>query len=117
MKKKARIFNSGGVRDLDDGKIDLEGFLSPIVLQSYGEYMNRHRKTAIGLRDSDNWTKLFGEDHYAVCMKSLLRHIHDMWMEHRGYKSRDGINDAINGALFNLMAYQFKRLDGKLKKK
>jgi hypothetical protein len=112
-----RQFKSGATRDSEDNKIDLEGFLSPIVLQAFGEYMNRHRNTANGVRESDNWQKLFGDDHYDVCMKSLWRHFHDLWMEHRGYKSRDGIENAINGCLFNLQAYYFKYLNEKRNKK
>lgn len=109
---KMREFGKA-TRDLDDEKVDFEGFLSPIVLKSFGEYMHRHRKTANGLRESDNWQNLFGDDHYDVCIKSAWRHFHDMWMEHRGYESRDGMDEAINGLLFNIMAYQFKRLKDK----
>jgi len=106
-----RVFKKGATRDDEDDKIDYEGFLSPIVLQAYGEYMHKHRKTANGVRESDNWQKLFGPDHYSVCMKSLWRHFHDLWMEHRGYKSREGIENALNGILFNTMAYYYKYLN------
>jgi hypothetical protein len=101
-----RKFKSGGVRDDDNSKMDFEGFLSPIVLQAYGEYMHRHRHLVDGsLRDSDNWQKGFGDKHRDVCIKSLLRHVHDMWMEHRGYKSREDMDSALCGILFNAMAY------------
>ena len=104
-----RAFITGATRDSDDNKIDFEGFLSPLVLKKYGEYMNKHRVQADGqLRDSDNWQKHFGDDHYAVCMKSAWRHFHDLWMEHRGLKSREGIEDALMGLLFNIMAYADK---------
>lgn len=112
--KKIRVFTSGANRDSDEGKLDFEGFLSPLVLQNYAEYMHENRKMKNGdLRDSDNWQGLFGEDHYDVCMKSMWRHFMDMWKEHRGLKSRDGMNEAINGLLFNIMAYQHKRLQKK----
>lgn len=104
-----RKFKSGATRDDNDTKIDYEGFLSPIVLKAFAEYMNKHRKQSDGkLRDSDNWQKLFGNKHYDVCMKSLLRHVVDLWLEHRGYKSRDGKKDALCAIMFNAMAYLYK---------
>ena len=41
-------------------------------------------------------------------MKSWWRHFIDAWKEHRGYKSRDGMEEALMGALFNNMAYADK---------
>jgi len=106
---KVRVFSSGATRDTDDGKLDYEGFLSPIVLQKYAEYMHHHRYQSDGkLRESDNWQKHFGDDHYSVCMKSLWRHFMDLWLEHRGFQSRDGIENALMGILFNAMAYADK---------
>lgn len=108
-KKKIRQFSTGASRDTNEGKYDYEGFLSPIVIQKYAEYMHKNRIQSDGsLRDSDNWQKHFGEHHYAVCMKSLWRHFMDLWLEHRGFKSREGIEDAIMGLLFNVMAYADK---------
>lgn len=104
--RKIRTFETGATRDTEEGKYDYEGFLSPIVLERFAEYMNKHRIQSDGkLRDSDNWQKGFGIDHYEVCMKSLLRHVMDMWLEHRGFASRDGIEDALMGILFNVMSY------------
>jgi len=37
-------------------------------------------------------------------------------MEHRGYESREGLEDAINGILFNTMAYYHQYLINKRKK-
>lgn len=109
-----RKFNSGATRDDNKNKMDYEGFLSPLVIQRFAEYMNKHRKQADGkLRDSDNWQKHFGENHYAICMKSLWRHFMDLWLEHRGFKSREGIEDALMGILFNTMAYTDKLLKEK----
>jgi hypothetical protein len=106
--RKIRRFNSGATRDIDNDKIDYEGFLSPLVLQAFGEYMNKHRYQSNGaVRDSDNWQKGIPKDVY---MKSALRHIHDLWMEHRKYKSRDGIDSALGGLLFNVMGYWFELL-------
>jgi hypothetical protein len=41
-------------------------------------------------------------------MKSLWRHFQDLWLEHRGFKSREGIESAMMGILFNINAYAFK---------
>lgn len=110
-KDVVRRFNTGATRDLDENKLDYEGFLSPVVLENYAKYMNKNRKLADGtIRNSDNWQKGFGDDHFDVCMKSLTRHFMDLWMFHRGFIGRDDIDDAINGILFNAMAYQHQRL-------
>lgn len=108
---KIRKFESGATRDTDAGKLDYEGFLSPIVLNAYAEYLHKHRIQRDGnIRDSDNWQKLFGDTHYDVCMKSAWRHFMDVWMYHRGYKPRETIDDALGGLIFNMMAYWFALL-------
>jgi len=109
--KKIRAFSTGGTRDTDEGKNDYEGFLSPLVIKAFGDYMNMHRIQSDGsLRDSDNWQKFFGEKHLDICMKSLWRHFLDLWCLHRKVKSREGIDEAICGILFNTMAYYHKIL-------
>lgn len=112
-----RNFKSGATRNDEEGKYDYEGFLSPLVVEAYAKYMHKHRLQADGkLRDSDNWQKGFGENHFAVCIKSLYRHFIDFWKEHRGLKSREGLDDAIGGILFNVMAYYHKILEDREKK-
>ncbi len=111
---KIRKFNTGAARDTDEGKIDYEGFLSPLVLEAYGNYMNKHRVQVNGkLRESDNWQKGFGKDHFKVCIKSLWRHFFDLWKEHRGISTKDGIVSALMGCLFNVMAYAHQYLKEK----
>jgi hypothetical protein len=117
-----REFDSGATRDTDVGKNDYEGFLSPIVIEAFGNYMTKHRVQADGkLRDSDNWQKHFGDKHFDVCMKSLWRHFLDMWFIHRGYTRMDKqtgkeitMEDALMAILFNIMAYTDKLLKDKL---
>jgi len=105
---KIREFDTGATRDIEEGKNDYEGFLSPAVLQAYGDYMTKHRVQADGeLRPSDNWQQGIPKDVY---IKSALRHIMDLWLEHRGYPSRDGIEAALGGLLFNIMGYWFESL-------
>jgi len=113
-----RNFSTGATRNSEEGKFDFEGFLSPIVIEAYGEYMNKHRLQADGkLRDSDNWQKHFGENHFSVCIKSLWRHFLDLWFLHRGYTRIDkqtGLKvtkkEALMAILFNTMAYADKLL-------
>lgn len=106
-----RVFKTGATRDTEQNKLDFEGFISPIVLERYAQYMNKHRIQADGKkRESDNWQKGMPKDAY---MKSGWRHFHDWWLEHRGYKSRDGLEDALMGLLFNVMGYALEVLKEK----
>ena len=111
---KIRTFPTGATRDTDADKLDFEGFLSPLVLVRYAEYMNKHRKQSDGqLRDSDNWQKGIPQAQY---MKSAWRHFMDWWLEHRGHKSREGLEDALCGLLFNVAGYLHESLKVKQEK-
>ena len=106
-----RQFNTGANRDTDEGKFDYEGFICPLVVERYGQYMHRNRIQANGeIRDSDNWQKLFGDKHLDVCMKSGFRHFHKWWKAHRGYKTDEDIQDSICALIFNAQAYLHKLL-------
>ena len=103
-----RTFDTGATRDNDQGKLDFEGFFSPLVLEEYAEYMNKHRKQSDGqLRDSDNWQKGIP---LTVYMKSLWRHFFDLWKEHRGIPTQEGRIEALMGCLFNVMGYAHQYL-------
>lgn len=100
---KITTFPGGAVRENAAEKIDLEGFLSPLVLDAYAQYMHFNRTNVDGsLRDSDNWQKGMP---YKVYMKSLWRHFFDLWKEHRLYPSKEGIVWACCGVMFNVMGY------------
>jgi hypothetical protein len=102
--EKIRTFESGATRDSDSGKLDYEGFLSPIVLHRYAQYMNHHRKQSDGsLRESNNWTKGIPRHQYT---KSLFRHFMDVWNLIRGYtelSTTTDIEEALCACLFNCM--------------
>lgn len=103
-----RKFETGATRNVDIDGFDLEGFLSPIVLMRYSEYMHKHRKQADGkLRDSDNWQRGIPLFSY---MKSGTRHFMDWWMAHRGFKSREGLEEGLCALLFNAMGYLHETL-------
>jgi hypothetical protein len=54
------------------------------------------------LRASDNWQHGMPLDCY---IKSGFRHFIDWWLEHRGERSRAGLEDALCGLMFNVMGY------------
>jgi hypothetical protein len=96
-------FESGATRDTDEAKLDYEGFLCPLVLQRYAEYMHKNRRQKDGVwRSSDNWQKGIPKESY---MKSGLRHVVDAWLEHRGHTGREDIEEALCGVMFNAMGY------------
>lgn len=110
-----QVFPTGATRDADRDKLDYEGFLSPDVLRRYAEYMHRHRVQADGtLRDSDNWQKGIPREQY---MKSLLRHVIEVWSYHRGCSVKprsprdpQDIEEALCGVIFNASGYLFELL-------
>lgn len=111
-----REFSSGATRDHGD-KPDPEAYWSPLVIEAFNDYMFRHQIQPDGKkREGDNWQKGFGEgqEHYNVCMKSAHRHFMDWWKEHRGLQSREGLDAALAGLLFNVMAYWHMRLIDRL---
>ena len=100
-----RTFDTGATRDLDTTKHDPEGFLSPLVIMRYNEYMTTNRVQKDGsTRDSDNWQKGIP---LPVYMKSMWRHFHDVWLYQRGYgyKAKEPLEIALCGLLFNVMGY------------
>ena len=108
-----RKFDSGATRDTSEGKLEYARFMSPIVLKRFSEYMDLHRKQTDGnLREPDNWQKLFGDKHEDVCMDSLYRHLMDVWLINKGFKSeaREDIESALCAILFNAQAWLFKVL-------
>ena len=106
-----RKFETGATRDVDEDKYDYEGFLSPLVMERFAEYMDKHRTQADGdLRDSDNWQKGIPKEAY---MKSGWRHFMDWWKEHRGIKSQEGKEQAICAVIFNAQGYLYEILKDK----
>lgn len=98
-----RRFETGATRDVDRNKLDYEGFLSPLALHRYAEYMHKHRIQADGeMRDSDNWQKGIPLEAYA---KSGFRHFMDWWGQHRGYKTQEDLQDSICALIFNAFGY------------
>ena len=106
---RLRVFGTGATRDLDNDKLDYEGYLSPKVIKRFAEYMRSHQSTAAGLRASDNWQNGIPRDAY---MKSLLRHVMELWIEHRDSgptpRNRVSFEDVLCAIMFNAMGYLFE---------
>ena len=108
MSSNIRTFESGATRSNDEGRPDYEGFLSPLVIERFGQYMLKHQRQADGtLRASDNWAKGIPLATYA---KALWRHLHHFWTRHRGWKVADPkaaetIQDDLCAILFNAQGY------------
>lgn len=87
-----RTFPTGATRDVDNSKLDYEGFLSPFVLERFSQYMHECRLRNIPegqtVRSSDNWQKGMP---FVAYMKSLVRHVVDAWKDHRA-----GVDGATN---------------------
>ncbi len=116
-----RQFDTGATRNTDTDKLDFEGFLSPLVIRRYAEYLNKHRVQADGnLRDSDNWQKGIP---LKVYMKSIWRHFMAMWFFHRGVgkgmyeaHAKDEMQlfeEAICAVIFNASGYLHELLKEK----
>jgi hypothetical protein len=103
-----RQFVTGANRDVDTDKLDFEGFLSPLVVERFAQYMHKNRRLADGsFRDSDNWQKGIPLDVY---MKSGFRHFIEWWKNHRESRTDE---EALCGILFNTMGYLHEILKNK----
>lgn len=102
-----QTFETGATRESTLDKIDYEGFLSPLVLERYGEYMHKNRFLKDGsIRDSDNWQKGMP---LSVYIKSLFRHFMAVWKYHRYLRGNtnatSAVEDDLCGIFFNTQGY------------
>jgi len=111
-----RTFITGATRDTAVEKLDPFGFLSPMVLHRFSQYMHKHRKQSDGtLRASDNWQHGMPQKEY---IRSLLRHVIDLWLVVRDLeprfdtKNRD-VEEIACAALFNIQGFLHERLLGR----
>lgn len=104
-----RKFKTGATRSNEEGKLDYEGFLSPLVLKRYAEYLHEHRRQENGeLRSSDNWQLGMPTSCY---MKSAWRHFVAWWTLHRcAIQPQKQLEDAICAVIFNAMGYLYETL-------
>lgn len=113
---KVREFTSGATRSADTTRYDPEAFMSPIVIERYCEYMNKHRKQPDGsIRDGDNWQKGIP---IPVYMKGMWRHFLHLWTRHRGYKVQDpgattNQEEDLCAIMFNAQGMLFEMIKNK----
>ena len=101
-KPPIRTFSTGATRSTDAVKPDYEGYLSPLVLKRFGEYMTKHRVQPDGsTRASDNWQKGIPLASY---MQSAWRHFVAWWLAYRGHPTED-IEESLCAMLFNVQGY------------
>jgi hypothetical protein len=106
--KTMRSFSTGATRDTATGKLDLEGFTHPMVMKQFAKYMVMNQLQSDGQhRDSDNWQKGIPKHAY---IKSAIRHLNDVWLEHRGFPTEAGVIAGLCGAMFNVMGYLHEHL-------
>jgi hypothetical protein len=101
-------YSSGASRDDTEGKLDYEAFISPFVLERYAKYLHKHG-AATG-REGDNWQLGIPEERY---MKSLIRHVMELWLIHRGREehiTENEVQDVVCAVIFNAMGYLFERM-------
>lgn len=92
-------FSTGALRTDSTDKPDYEGYLSPLAMEAFGQYMTKHRKLPDGtLRASDNWQLGIPDESY---MKSLWRHMVTLWKCHRRYKCDETMEDSLCAIIFN----------------
>ena len=104
-----RTFNKNNDANRSDatGKFEFVGFRHPLVENSFGKYMNKHRIQEDGkLRKSNNW---WGGWDKSVSIQSLVRHCEDLQAIYAGYdvcKIRDKNGEETRytkmGTVFNL---------------
>jgi hypothetical protein len=117
---ETRTFATGATRDADTNKLAYEGFISPIVLRRYAEYMHMCRLRNIPegqtIRAPDNWQKGITRNAYA---ESGIRHMVEWWLIHDGFEARDekgnvlALEDVLCAIMFNVMGYLFETLKAK----
>ena len=98
-----RQFNGGATRDTTEVR-----FLSPEVLTQYCQYLEKHRETAAGRRDQDNWKSGIPVDVY---VDSLGRHFWEIWSAWE--RDEEIPMDAVYAVMFNAMGIVYEEARGR----
>ena len=103
--EEMRTAKTGATRDTGNTKPEYEGYISPLVVQRYGEYMLKHQTQANGeQRTSDNWQKGMPRQWF---VDSAYRHFLDLLLYHDGYDdfAEEDLQEALCALLFNISGY------------
>lgn len=99
-----RVFETGATRSPLGNKLEYDGYLNPLVLKRFAEYMKKHQTQADGQqRAADNWQ-------LNIDMKSLhdskKRHDIDVWLHIKGYpeEATEDMEESLCAAIFGNMA-------------
>lgn len=105
-----RVFDTGATRDQDETKLEYKGFISPLAMKAFAEYMHKHRYQSDGkIRDADNWQKGIPLEAYE---SSLIRHTFEWWgFLQKG--DRDSMDEVANAMMFNLQGWIHERQKAK----
>lgn len=108
--RQMRVFDTGATRDVNMDKPDYKGFISPLAMERFAQYMHKHRKQADGsMRASDNWKKGIPQDAY---MESLVRHVFEVWrLWEQGDKEQ--AEELMCAVLFNAQGFLHERVKAK----
>jgi hypothetical protein len=112
-----RQFDTGATRSADAGRYDPEGFLSPIALERYCQYMAKHQVQPDGsIRASDNWQKGLP---VATYIKGMWRHFLHLWTRTRGFAVQDPMAAAdeeedLCALLFNVQGLLHEKVKARL---
>lgn len=104
-------FDSGATRSTEDGKLDYEAFISPLVTKRYAEYLHSHRRQVDGqMRAGDNWQQGMPRGRY---IKSLVRHVQELHLEWRTSKDQAALEESLCAAIFNCNGLLLELLKGR----
>ena len=115
IEPQLRTFDTGATRSPLGDKLQYEGYLNPLVLKRFAEYMKKHQTQSDGqTRSADNWQNNIPLN---SLMDSGTRHFMDWRLYHRGYESEmeEPIEEALCAVMFNCMGYlkQMLELNGR----
>lgn len=105
MTDTIRTFETGATRSPLGDKLQYEGYLNPLVIKRFGEYMKKHQTQSDGQqRAADNWQLGIPPD---SLIDSAWRHFMDWWLHHRGYhdEAAEDLQESLCALIFGAMAY------------
>lgn len=105
-----RKFKGKAIRSELGDKNEYVRFISPIVIQRYGDYMRKHQITESGeKREADNWRDGIDDKAY---LDSCFRHYLEWWKNNDGYPSED-LEETLCAIMFNTMGRLHNLLEEK----